>query len=78
MKKRFSKIILIQLFLICVAKTKNTNGEIVITDDGRKDNTGNIADDFERQDKHIRVIHHPTNLNLGNALKTGFKNSKGV
>ena len=25
----------------------------------------------------IRVIHHPLNLNLGRALQTGFRNSKG-
>ena len=29
------------------------------------------------ENPNIRVIHHPTNLNLGNALKTGFKNSRG-
>jgi glycosyltransferase involved in cell wall biosynthesis len=51
--------------------------EIVIIDDGSKDKTGIIADQYERQNQNIRVIHHPTNLNLGNALKTGFKNSKG-
>lgn len=51
--------------------------EIVVINDGSKDRTGIIADNFEKENSHIRVIHHPTNLNLGNALKTGFKNSKG-
>ena len=51
--------------------------EIVIINDGSKDKTGIIADGFEEKFENIRVIHHPTNLNLGNALKTGFKNSKG-
>ncbi len=51
--------------------------EIVIIDDGSKDKTGMIADDYEKQYPNIRAIHHPTNLNLGNALKTGFKNAKG-
>lgn len=52
--------------------------EIVLIDDGSMDQTGRIADEYAKQflDK-IRIIHHPTNLNLGNALKTGFKNSKG-
>lgn len=51
--------------------------EIVLINDGSKDKTGEIASDFEKVNSNIRVIHHPTNLNLGNALKTGFKNSKG-
>jgi dolichol-phosphate mannosyltransferase len=51
--------------------------EIVLINDGSKDKTGIIADDFENQFQNIRVIHHPINLNLGNALKTGFKNAKG-
>jgi glycosyltransferase involved in cell wall biosynthesis len=51
--------------------------EIVIINDGSRDTTGQIADNFEKTYKNVRVIHHPTNLNLGNALKTGFKNAKG-
>jgi len=51
--------------------------EILIINDGSKDKTGDIAEEFARQDNKIRIIHHPTNLNLGNALKTGFYNAKG-
>jgi glycosyltransferase involved in cell wall biosynthesis len=51
--------------------------EILIIDDGSLDQTGKIADEIEKQEQHVRVIHHPTNLNLGNALKTGFLNAKG-
>lgn len=52
--------------------------EIVIIDDGSKDKTGKIADNFENNYTNIKVIHHPVNLNLGNALQTGFCNSKGA
>ena len=51
--------------------------EILIVDDGSKDKTGEIANELAEQISKIRVIHHPTNLNLGNALKTGFNNAKG-
>jgi len=51
--------------------------EIVIINDGSKDNTGEIADTFSNQRSEIRVIHHPVNLNLGHALQTGFRHSKG-
>ena len=59
------------------SKNQKYKWEIIIVDDGSKDKTGIIADEFEKQYENIRVIHHPTNLNLGNALKTGFKNAKG-
>jgi len=58
-------------------RDNNFKWEIVIINDGSKDQTGKIADGLAEKNNHIRVIHHPTNLNLGNALKTGFKNSKG-
>ncbi len=51
--------------------------EIVIINDGSIDKTGEIAECFSRKYPNIKVIHHPTNLNLGNALKTGFNNSHG-
>lgn len=51
--------------------------EILIINDGSKDETGSIANELSNQKDNVRVIHHPTNLNLGNALKTGFKNAKG-
>jgi glycosyltransferase involved in cell wall biosynthesis len=51
--------------------------EILIINDGSKDRTGEIADQLEEQNGHIRVIHHHVNLNLGNALQTGFRNAKG-
>ena len=51
--------------------------EIVLVDDGSKDKTGEIAESFSLNYRNIKVIHHPTNLNLGNALKTGFKHSSG-
>lgn len=53
------------------------NWEIVIINDGSKDNTGSIADKLSENNEKVRVIHHPVNLNLGHALQTGFCNSKG-
>ncbi|KAF0236773.1 MAG: hypothetical protein FD181_2462 [Prolixibacteraceae bacterium] len=51
--------------------------EIVIINDGSKDKTGEIANQLEKGNENVRVIHHPVNLNLGHALQTGFCNSKG-
>jgi glycosyltransferase involved in cell wall biosynthesis len=58
-------------------KSYNYKWEILIINDGSKDSTGEIAEEFAKLNDNIRVIHHPTNLNLGNALKTGFYNAKG-
>ena len=52
--------------------------EILIVNDGSKDKTGDIADDYSnRRPDEVRVIHHHVNLNLGNAIQTGFRNSRG-
>jgi dolichol-phosphate mannosyltransferase len=52
--------------------------EILIINDGSKDNTAAIANELAKNSNgKIRVIHHATNLNLGNAMKTGFANAYG-
>lgn len=51
--------------------------EIVIINDGSKDRTGEIADSYADKYPFIRAIHHPVNLNLGNAMQSGFRHSKG-
>lgn len=59
------------------SKTNKYDREILIINDGSKDRTGEIADDYSSRVEGIRVIHHPVNLNLGRALQTGFCNAKG-
>lgn len=71
------KINLSSIIAYMISKEEKYRWEILIIDDGSTDKTGVIADEFEKDNEHIRVIHHPANLNLGNALKTGFYNSKG-
>jgi len=51
--------------------------EIIIVNDGSADESGTIADELAKKYPIIKVFHHLVNLNLGNALKTGFANSMG-
>lgn len=59
------------------SKEDKYSWEILLVNDGSKDNTGLLADAIAKKNKNIRVIHHPVNLNLGRALQTGFKNAHG-
>lgn len=49
--------------------------EVIIVDDGSKDDTGKIADNLASGNNNIRVIHQP-NGGYGAALQTGFYNAK--
>ena len=51
--------------------------EIIFINDGSKDKTGVLAEDYSKNHKCLTVLHHIVNLNLGNALKTGFAHAKG-
>lgn len=50
---------------------------ILIVDDGSTDRTPQIADDYAARTDNIVVIHHPINLGVGEALKTGYHQACG-
>src|SRR5215510_10675544 len=52
------------------------NFEVLVVDDGSKDDTGTILDRLAGQLPFLRVIHHEHNLGYGAALITGFKNAR--
>ena len=50
-----------------------TTWEIVIVDDGSRDATPAIADELAAANPNlVRVVHHPTNLGYGAALRSGL------
>ncbi|NJO12648.1 MAG: glycosyltransferase family 2 protein [Gammaproteobacteria bacterium] len=51
--------------------------EVLIINDGSADATGEIAEAQRARYANLRVIHHPTNLGLGQGFKTGFAQSRG-
>ena len=51
--------------------------ELIIVNDGSADETGKIADWVAAGKSNIRVVHHPANMGLCEALKTGFQHCRG-
>ena len=52
--------------------------EIIIVNDGSKDQTPRIIDELAAKDSRVRPQHHPVNKGYGAALTTGFKASTGA
>jgi glycosyltransferase involved in cell wall biosynthesis len=50
--------------------------EIVIVDDGSRDETPAIADELARSHPEVRAVHHLVNLGYGAALRSGFAASR--
>jgi glycosyltransferase involved in cell wall biosynthesis len=48
--------------------------EMLIVNDGSKDETGAIADAFASSRPNVRALHHRTNFNLGQSLRFAFNN----
>jgi glycosyltransferase involved in cell wall biosynthesis len=50
--------------------------EVLVVDDGSKDETGVILDRLAAELPYLRVIHHERNMGYGAALITGFTNAR--
>lgn len=51
--------------------------EIIIVDDGSKDNTGKIADDYQKKYPNIVKVVHQKNGGHGEGINTGLKHATG-
>jgi glycosyltransferase involved in cell wall biosynthesis len=47
--------------------------EVIIVNDGSKDNTRSIVEEIADRNPRVRVINHPTNQGYGAALVSGFE-----
>ena len=54
-----------------------TDWELIIVDDCSKDDTLEIAREYEKTDKRIRVVHNEENQKLPNSLNIGFVQARG-
>ena len=58
-----------------VFKDLNVDFELILINDGSKDNTGNICDQYSTNEK-IYTIHHPKPSGMGRCYKEALKLSK--
>ncbi|GAB4232675.1 MAG: hypothetical protein Tsb0021_11460 [Chlamydiales bacterium] len=75
-----SSILYEHLTVICdylVSIQSEFDWELIIINDGSKDQTGEIADQFAKERDRVTVYHHPVNRGLGQSLQDGFQLTKG-
>lgn len=49
------------------------NFEVIVIDDGSKDNSWEILQKLSKKIKQLKLVRHPKNRGYGGALKSGFK-----
>jgi glycosyltransferase involved in cell wall biosynthesis len=56
-----------------VAATLTDDFEVIVINDGSRDDTGRILDELGRlYPERVRIVHHETNRGYGGALRSGF------
>ncbi|MFQ5900481.1 MAG: glycosyltransferase [Thermodesulfobacteriota bacterium] len=61
-----------------VFEKRRIKGEIVLVNDGSKDNTGQVIDGLSKNHSNVIVQHHPDNRGIAAAWETGLHASSGV
>jgi glycosyltransferase involved in cell wall biosynthesis len=51
--------------------------ELLVVNDGSRDDSGAIAEAYAAVQPGVRVLHHPFNVGLGQAMRLGFANTSG-
>lgn len=51
--------------------------EVIVIDDGSDDRTGQIIEEFAREESRVRALRHKTNFSLGQAFRYAFNNARG-
>lgn len=60
------------LTALIVARSRTSDFEIIVINDGSKDYTAEVLDELAQHVPELRVVHHPTNQGYGATLREGF------
>jgi glycosyltransferase involved in cell wall biosynthesis len=58
---------------LLTARTLTADHEVIVIDDGSRDQTPRILDELARVYPEVQVVHHPVNRGYGGALRSGFE-----
>jgi glycosyltransferase involved in cell wall biosynthesis len=58
---------------LLAARALTPDHEVIVVNDGSKDNTPHILDELARMYPQVRIVHHVKNRGYGGALRSGFE-----
>jgi glycosyltransferase involved in cell wall biosynthesis len=62
---------------LALAPRLATPFEVIVVDDGSRDRSAAIVEAWRRRDPRVRLLHHPTNVGYGAALRSGLRAARG-
>jgi glycosyltransferase involved in cell wall biosynthesis len=60
---------------LLTARTLTPDHEVIVVNDGSRDQTPHILDELARLYPQVRVVHHAQNRGYGGALRSGFEHA---
>jgi glycosyltransferase involved in cell wall biosynthesis len=57
---------------VSTAESYGVDYEVIVVDDGSRDETAKIAESYSARNPRVRLVRHPKNLGYGAALRSGF------
>jgi glycosyltransferase involved in cell wall biosynthesis len=61
---------------LLTARNLTPDHEVIVVNDGSKDQTPQILDELARTFPEVRIVHHPQNRGYGGALRSGFEHAR--